>query len=147
MVICFGNICRSPYAAAVLSRLLQAENRTITVSQGGFFGPDRRSPDTAQAAARERGVDLTGHRSSLITAASAQAASLVIVMESSQAGRLVDEFGVPPARALMLGDLDPEPIGGRDIRDPYGMSHEGCAATYSRIDRCVAALIGALPRG
>ncbi len=146
MVVCFGNICRSPYAAAVLERMLQTESRTVTVTQAGFIGPDRRSPDTAQAAARARGVNLGGHRSRLLTTEGAQAATLVVVMEARQTSRVAEEFGVSLSRILMLGDLDPGPITGRDIRDPYGMSEEIFATTYSRIDRCVAALVGALPR-
>jgi protein-tyrosine phosphatase len=146
MVICFGNICRSPYAAAVMARMLEADGWTTTVTQAGFFGPGRRSPDTAQAAARARGVDLAGHRSRLLTTESAQAATLVIVMETGQADRVAEEFGVSRARTLMLGDLDSETISSRDISDPYGMSQEIFATTYSRIDRCVAALVRALPR-
>jgi protein-tyrosine-phosphatase len=45
----------------------------------------------------------------------------------------------------MLGDLDSETISSRDISDPYGMSQEIFATTYSRIDRCIAALVRALP--
>jgi protein-tyrosine-phosphatase len=147
LVVCFGNICRSPYAAAVLSRLLLAEGRRVEVTQGGFFGPDRRSPETAREAALDRGIDLGPHRSRLLTADGARAATLVVVMETAQAERVSQELGVAWSRTLVLGDLDPEMIPSRDIADPYGMRRDVFAATYARIDRCVTALVAALPRG
>lgn len=146
LVICFGNICRSPYAAAVLSQRLPAAPG-LQVSQGGFFGPNRPSPDNARTAAATRGIDLSGHRSQLLTPGIVRAATLVLVMESSQARRIREEFGVVPDRVLHLGDLDPEAITTRDIQDPYGMSLEVFGRTYARIDRCIGSLAELLPRG
>jgi len=145
-VVCFGNICRSPYAAAILSREFDARGVRTAVHQGGFIGPDRRAPETARVAAEARGVDLGTHRSRLVTPDLARRARLIIVMESRQAARVAREFGAARARLVVLGDLDPEPIASRDIPDPYGMSLDTFATTYARIDRCVAALAGVVPR-
>ena len=147
LVLCFGNICRSPYAAAVLSRMLLGEGRRVEVTQGGFYGPDRRSPDAAQEAAAGRGVNLGSHRSRLLTPDGARAATLVVVMETAQAERVSRELGVSWSRTLVLGDLDPEAIPSRDIADPYGLNRDVFDFTYARIDRCVAALVSALPPG
>ena len=146
LVICFGNICRSPYAAAVLSRQLLAEGINLEVTQGGFFGPDRRSPDTARGAAFDRGVDLAAHRSRLLTTDGVTSATLVVVMEVGQAERVTGQFGVARSRTLVLGDLDPGTIFSRDIPDPYGLQKEVFDATYARIDRCITALVEVLPR-
>jgi protein-tyrosine-phosphatase len=146
LVICYGNICRSPYAAAVLSRQLVAVGRNLEVTQGGFYGPDRRSPETARGAALDRGVDLAPHRSRLLTAGAVEAATLVVVMEVGQAERVTAEFGAARSRTLVLGDLDPATVLSRDIPDPYGLQKEVFDATYARIDRCITALVGILPR-
>jgi len=143
-VVCYGNICRSPYAAARLIRELREHGPEISVEQGGFFGPNREAHATALAVAHDRGVDLTGHRSRLVTAEEAQQAGLVIVMEKGQARKMEREFGVSASRILVLGDLDPGSIQTRTISDPYGERPEVFMETYDRIDRCIHALVATL---
>src|SRR5712692_6786997 len=65
LVVCHGNICRSPYAAAVLGGLLH-QGRDRDVVSAGFIGPDRPAPPEAVSVARARGVDLSRHRSRLL---------------------------------------------------------------------------------
>lgn len=143
LMVCLGNICRSPYAATRLSSRLNGQ--TVRVSSGGFIGPDRRSPDHAQAAAAALGVDLSAHRSRVVTNEILNAHDLVVVMEPSQRSTLSRQHGVPADRILVLGDLDPEPIQSRIIADPYGKSEATFLECYRRIDRCIDTLRGALP--
>lgn len=142
LVLCYGNICRSPYAASFLARALRDHGLETAVTQGGFFGPDRPAHGTAITVARDRGIDLQSHRSRMVTAAAARRAGLVIVMEWGQARRVATEFGVRTDRILILGDLDPDPVATRRIPDPYGHAPEVFGETYDRIDRCVRALVG-----
>src|SRR5258708_38417595 len=65
LVVCHGNICRSPVAAALLARELAVHG--ITVQSAGFLGFNRPSPPNALAAAVRHGLDLTDHRSRLVT--------------------------------------------------------------------------------
>jgi protein-tyrosine phosphatase len=146
LVLCYGNICRSPYAAAVLARELKNRDIPIVVEQGGFFGPGRPASSTAQSVALTRGTDLYGHRSKLITRELAGGNCLVIVMEGWQASRAVKEYGASGQRTLLLGDLDPQPISERIVSDPYGKETAEFVKTYDRIDRCVAELVAILGR-
>jgi len=140
LVLCHGNICRSPYAAAVLTQALAARRITIPVRQGGFVGPGRRSPATARSVARASGIDLRSHRSRLVTPADTEGEALVIVMEIRQARRVSQELGVPGSRIVVLGDLDPNAIDARDIRDPWRLGPEVFEEVYQRIWRCTVAL-------
>jgi len=146
LFVCHGNICRSPYAAAVANRLLSERGTSrIHADSAGFFGPDRPSPDTAVEVARERGLDLGAHRSKLVTPELVRTARLIIVMDPSQRATLIGRYG----RAddiVVMGDLDPEPCSRRAIRDPVEQPREVFAASYSRIERCVAALVGTIVR-
>ncbi len=71
LLVCLGNICRSPTAHGVLQRLAEKENlaNIIEIDSAGTYGahvgemPDRR----AMAAASERGYDLGFIRSRKIT--------------------------------------------------------------------------------
>jgi protein-tyrosine phosphatase len=142
MVICYGNICRSPYAAYVLAKELADTDRVVRSS--GFFGPNRRSPDTALAVSRQRGYDLDPHRSQLVTPETLASADLIVVMERGHLNQLRSEFGIDPQRVVLLGDFDPEPVTMRAVPDPYGRSSEVFDACYARIERCVRELARAI---
>lgn len=139
LVLCYGNICRSPYAAARLEAVV-GDVAGVTITQGGFFGPDRPAPERAVAAALAMGVDLARHRSRLVTAADALEADLIVVMEAAQAKRVQSDLHAPAGRVLVLGDLDPAEVDSRSILDPYDREESVFFDTYRRIDRCVEAL-------
>lgn len=142
LFVCHGNICRSPFAEhAARGRL----GDVIRVTSAGFIGPGRTSPSEAVTAARAFGVDLTAHRSTMLTAAAARAAGLVVVMTASQA-RAVRRLGVPATQVLVLGDLDPKPIDLRAIPDPIEQPPAVFDACFRRADRCVAELTALLTR-
>jgi protein-tyrosine phosphatase len=140
--VCLGNICRSPYAAHAFRR--RAGSGDLQVASCGMIGPGRTVPAEGQAEARRRGVDLTEHRSQLITPELLRHAELVVVMDTRQRQTVVAR-GVPASRVLILGDLDPWPIDTRTIRDPYNQPQSVFSDVYARIDRCVNALAHALP--
>jgi len=139
--VCLGNICRSPYAAALLRRLAPLPD--LRVSSAGFIGPGRPAAPDAVETAGARGIDLTAHSSRLLTADMVATAGLVVVMDARQA-RAVRRLGAAASRVLVLGDLDPQPIGRRAIPDPFQQPAEVFSATYDRIDRCLTVLAGEL---
>jgi protein-tyrosine phosphatase len=135
LILCFGNICRSPYAERALAKTLAGSS--IVVTSAGFFGPDRPAPDAALAAAADFGIDLRTHRSKLLTAAMLESHDLIVVVEPAQRRTLVREWNVPARRIIILGDLDPGPIPRRMIADPYGGSPDVFSECYQRIQRSV----------
>lgn len=172
LFVCHGNICRSPYAAAVLRRELSVAHRPAGPEQSGgraseseedgraperpgvasvgLFGPGRPSPPAARAVAARRGLDLKAHRSRLLEPDEPRPGDLAVVMESWQAERLRrrpgegDGGGAP---ILLLGDLDDRPIAHRRIRDPVDQPEAVFEEVYGRIDRCVRALARELSAG
>jgi protein-tyrosine-phosphatase len=147
LFVCHGNICRSPYAEQVLRRANLMQGRNTVISSAGFVGPDRPSPPEAVTAAAARGVDLTGHRSRLMRLGELRATDLVVVMEARQQRDITTRSGRSRGRILVLGDLDPERIERRTIRDPWGRDVEVFSEVYERIDRCVQELARELNRG
>jgi len=142
LVVCHGNICRSPFAASLLARHLAPAG--VRVESAGFTGPNRPCPPEALTVAARRGVDLSAHRSRLLTADAAHAADLVVVMDPAQGRRVCDRFGRLPRDIVTLGDLDPQTIATRVIRDPVNQKVEVFEESYDRIERCVAQLVRAL---
>ncbi len=147
LVVCQGNICRSPFAAAgITQRLTHSTTAAIQVDSAGFVGPGRPSPAEAVATASRYGIDLRGHRSKLLDRGELTRFDLVVVMDTSQRRRLEERFGVPGTRILILGDLDPGSIETRAIIDPIDRTIGIYEQVYQRIDRCIGRLAAALQR-
>ena len=142
VVVCHGNICRSPLAAALLRRALEPAG--VRVESAGFIGPNRAAPRDGVAAAARRGVDLSNHRSRLLTADLVCSADLFVVMEPQQQRAVCERFGRWPRDVVVLGDLDPAPLEDRTILDPIEQGPDAFEASYARIECCVAALVRAL---
>lgn len=145
LLICHGNICRSPFAAAALEAQLGGTG--IGVHSAGFLGQGRTPPPHAVTAAAARGVDLTVHRSRLVVPSLLRAADLIVVMESAHRTTLRYDFGVPAHRILLLGDLDPGPPQARGIVDPWDRPLPVFEEVYARIERCITALARLLIEG
>lgn len=144
LVVCHGNICRSPVAAALLRRELTALG--IDVRSAGFLGFNRPSPAEAVAAAQRHAVNLADHRSRLVTAQLARAVDVIVVMDATQRRLVCERFGRRPEDVFVLGDFDPEPVETRMIRDPLNESPAVFDRVYDRIARCVRELVTALTR-
>ena len=147
LIVCHGNVCRSPYMAEALRRALDGRHGpAVRVRSAGFVGPDRSPPDDAIAAAAERGLDLRSHRSRLITPEDLVPSAVVVVMDVAQRDRLWRESWSRDARILVAGDLDPLTADSRAITDPWNQSRDVFQRVYARLDRCVTTLVDRLPR-
>lgn len=139
LVVCHGNICRSPFGAALLARHLASAG--VRVKSAGFVGPDRSCPENALVAAARWGADLSEHRSTLLMPDVVRSADLIVVMDPAQRRAISERFGRSPRTMVVLGDLDPAPLQVRAIRDPVEQDTDAFLDSYSRIERCVADLV------
>ena len=85
---------------------------------------------------------MSGHRSQLLTQPMLDDAGLVVVMSAEQAA--VVRRRMRRDVVIVLGDLDPQTITQRTIRDPWSAGEDVFEASYARIDRCLPALMPAV---
>jgi protein-tyrosine-phosphatase len=97
--------------------------------------------------AAARGLDLSEHRSQLLAPPEVSAADLIVVMDTTQRWGVRALFGRTSEDILLLGDLDPEPIETREIRDPFDQPKGVFELSYSRIERCVREFIRVVSQG
>lgn len=142
LVVCHGNICRSPYLQAVLQRALP----DLAVTSAGFFGSGRAVPEISITLSAMRGLDLSGYRSRPLTQSTVNSADLVIVMDSDQARQIARMFPIKRTRIVIAGDLDPRFDASRAITDPWNRSSDVFESSFERLDRCAATLVGILQR-
>jgi protein-tyrosine phosphatase len=142
LVVCYGNVCRSPYLQAVLQRALP----DLTILSAGFFGSDRPVPQVSLILSAKRGLDLSGYRSRPLTRAVVDNADLVIVMDAGQARQIERLFPANRALVVVAGDLDPRFGESRAIQDPWNLSSDVFESSFNRLDRCAATLVSLLRR-
>jgi protein-tyrosine phosphatase len=140
VVICHGNICRSPYLEVLLRQALP----DIDVTSAGFVGPGRGVPQHSRTIAERRGLDLSAHRSQLVHRDALRVIDLAVVMDANQARALSLGYGVPAARIVIAGDIDPRGGEKREILDPWNQSLETFERSFARLDRCAESLVSIL---
>lgn len=136
LMVCVGNVCRSPMAAAVLGdRLARRGIRAVVESAGIAALVGRPAEPIAQALMSERGLDLSGHRARQLTPELVRAFELVLVMEEAQ--RVDVEAILPGARGRVhrLGRF-----GGFDVPDPFRLDRPAFERALALIDRGIGDL-------
>jgi protein-tyrosine-phosphatase len=116
LFVCYGNICRSPFADALM-RKVGANSREYR--SAGFHPVDSRpSPPLAIETAEELGVSLETHRSTTITEEMVRWADIVIIFDRSHEKAFNSQFPQFLQKVHYLGALDrSRPL---EIHDPYG---------------------------
>jgi len=137
LVLCYGNVCRSPYLQAALLRDLAG----VQVISAGFVGEGRPVPAIALELGRERGLDLSAHRSRLVSPDLVSDADLVIVMDAELGRRVAASFSVSPRKIVIAPDLAASFARARAIKDPYNQSVDAFISTFDHLDRCVATMV------
>ncbi len=154
LFICLGNICRSAYAHHYgVRRVAQTEaTPRLRIASAGLLVRAKQSPDTAIAAAGQRGVDLDPHAPTQVTEEEVRAADMVLAMEPGQVAELRDRFPAHIDKLFLLavfenGSRKMYPGWARyHIEDPYGKPLAQYTQCFERIERCVDGLLAQLSR-
>jgi protein-tyrosine-phosphatase len=118
LFVCTANVCRSPMAAGILNRELSERglNSMFLAESAGIWGKVGLPvvPEVVKIMG-ERGIDVTNHRSRIITKEIIDKANLILTMERSHKEAIYAEF---PGRQLNLY-LISELVGNKfNIEDP-----------------------------
>jgi protein-tyrosine phosphatase len=114
LFLCYGNICRSPLAAALAAKRLSG----VTIDSAGFHEQTGRScPQKILRIGKIFGTDLSSHRSARVTRDGLANADLVIAMDLENLNCVRQEFPDMANRTTLLGLFGtPETLA---IADPY----------------------------
>ncbi|QUJ68198.1 low molecular weight phosphotyrosine protein phosphatase [Photobacterium sp. GJ3] len=136
LVVCVGNICRSPSGEALLKQLLPGKNirsAGLSTEKSGLSGKsaDRMATDIAA----ENGICLDGHQAQQLTADLCREFDLILVMEKGHLDVVASIAPEARGKTMLFGQW----IGQQDIPDPYRMSREAYEHTYQLIDKAAHA--------
>jgi protein-tyrosine phosphatase len=130
LILCYGNINRSPFAAALVRA-----RRPGTRSAGFYPVENRPAPDDTTACAARYGVDLTAHRSRCVTNEELRSAEVIFLFDLETVARVVARAPRALARTHLVGSLDGDPR--VLIADPHGRGTRILEDTLSRIAQAV----------
>jgi protein-tyrosine phosphatase len=135
VVICHGNICRSPFAA----KLLAARAPRLEVRSAGLAAVEGRPAEpAARRLAASFGVDLERHAAHRLEGRDVEWADLILGMEGHHRAAVRSAWPGAARRTHLLGDFLSEAP--HRIDDPWGCEDDVFRATFERIDRAVARL-------
>jgi protein-tyrosine phosphatase len=145
--VCWGNICRSPAAEAIMQRLIDDAELSdrITVDSAGTSNehlgepPDRR---TIKEATR-RGLDVERHRVWRFDSDDFDRFDLVLVVDRLNQRRLLDRARTPEARAKvkLLCSFVPEHLYDQEVPDPWYGGDEDFVLAFDLTEQACAALL------
>jgi protein-tyrosine-phosphatase len=134
--VCQGNICRSPFAAALLRA--QLSKHCATVSSSGILPrPGRSTPTFGITVAAEHKVDLSQHRSSWLSREMAQSASLLITFDEITRSAMCDRYPDLCVPLILLGDL----TGTGEVSDPVDGDKAEFRRCYDEIATAIQELV------
>lgn len=145
LVLCWGNVCRSPFAERYLrGRLRERGIDDVSVRSAGLGERSGRpSPDAAIRTARSHDVDLADHESRGVTTADVEEADVVFVMDYNNFHSVASRFPRVDGDVFFLGavlDGESDDL----IPDPHGGPDEQFRAAYRTITGAVDVLVDEL---
>lgn len=147
LMVCTGNICRSPMAAGLLRHLLPPSLQDrISVSSAGTHAlhGQQAAPLAVQAMSR-RGIDISEHRARQISRDMVRRAGIILTMEQFQLDVVRRMLLWSKSHAKLLTDFGPLPEGS-EVEDPYGGPLESYLLCLQTIRPCVESLMEELDR-
>ncbi len=143
LMVCLGNICRSPLAEGILQMKIKAQGLDWEVDSAGTGAwhvgeqPDRRSIQVA----RKNGIDITYQRARQFQAQDLDTFDLIFAMDQSnlanilrKANNTIQEKKVH----LIMNQVDPN--ANRSVPDPY-YDDDGFEQVYEMLDKACDKII------
>ncbi|WP_133406238.1 low molecular weight protein-tyrosine-phosphatase [Parashewanella tropica] len=132
LVVCVGNICRSPVGEYLLKQKLpnkQIASAGIASKKSKLEGKAADSQMVELAA--EHQLDITPHQSQQLTRDLCNQYDLILVMEKGHIDAVTSINPAVRGKTMLLGQW----IGQKEIPDPYKLSREAFEHAYALIEQ------------
>jgi len=132
LVVCVGNICRSPMAEAML--LDRVAGSGVMISSAGTHAMLSSTIDPlAQAVLQVNGVPAHKHRSRQVDVQMLHQSDLILLMEHKQMQSVLKLAPEVRGKTFLIGKWQQD----LEIADPYRRPKLAFEQTYEQLSRCV----------
>ncbi len=133
LILCIGNICRSPVAEGILKKMSEQYQLGLSVSSAGVHAmvDDPAQPHSIEVA-RARGVDITAHRARQLSAEILLEHEIVLVTDETVRKIAMQQYPFSTGKIKKIGDFRQQ-----EIVDPYRKPKENFEAMYVDIENCL----------
>ena len=116
LFVCTGNTCRSPMAQAVANHFFKTKSiAAVASSRGVFARPNDPASANAVAAMVSFGLNITDHKSGLISEEDLAGAHIVITMTTGHKAHILAKYSSFAHKVHAVKEL-----AGHDVSDPFG---------------------------
>lgn len=127
LVVCTGNICRSPVGERLLRKLLPE----MKIDSAGTYGlTDHPADAMAAEVAVSHGLSLDGHHGRKLTPTIARSYDLILVMEALHIEEVTKIAPEARGKVMLYGQW----LGKKEIPDPYKKSQDAHEHVYGLLD-------------
>ncbi len=127
MMVCIGNICRSPMAEV----LLQQKNPGLNVFSSGLGALVGKPADpTSVKLMDEKGIDLTQHCAQQINSVLVSKSDLILTMEQKHVNAIQSKFPESRGKVHLIGKW----IDNQEVPDPYKKEEDAFISALSLIE-------------
>jgi protein-tyrosine-phosphatase len=143
LFVCLGNICRSPFAHAFFTKLVnQKQLQGLRSESAGLLAlPGNSATYLAQRVAEEFGVDLSEHSAKSVSKELVAWSSMILVMEKSHEDTLIIDFPEAEGKTQLIRHFARFGSKRRGIADPYGLEYDAYRFCFLDIEDAVSGLI------
>lgn len=133
LVVCTGNICRSPMMEGQLKARLAGSAGMQVASAGISALVDYEADPLAIQVMAERGIDISGHRARQLDEATLYNADLVFVMERNHLNWIDANFPAARGRVYLAGHWRKA----KEVPDPFMSPKPAFEKAYDQLSGCV----------
>ena len=143
LFVCIGNICRSPFAQGLFTKMVHQEgHKGFHADSAGLIAlPGNSVTFLAQKVAAEHGVDLAGHKAKRLSKELVDWSELILVMEKSHKDELLANFPEATDKTFLIRRFSRFGSRNRGIADPYGLQYDAYRFCYLDIEDAVSGLM------
>ena len=147
VMVCTGNICRSPMAERLLIGMLPEELRKkVSVKSAGTHAlHGHQAADPAVEVLGRMGIDLSDHRARQLTREIEDQADLLLAMEHQHLQSIKSLRLWGRTKARLLGEFE-SPDHPPEIEDPYGQPIDAYQACIEALKPCLQGVVAWLKK-
>lgn len=135
VMVCLGNICRSPLAEGILASKLPKDKFTVDSAGTGSWHIGQSPDERSVAVAKKNGLDISNQKGRQFSSADFDTFDYIFVMDNSNYDNVIDLAETKEQKekvTLIMNELHPSQ--NKEVPDPYFGMHNGFDIVYNMLD-------------